>query len=117
MKVFTAAIFLAAATLADTSTRPSCTAGEREAWISGATAEMLSVKVGMTRQDLLKVFTPANGFFTTSRVAGTYQYRDSPYIKVDVEFSVAGGDNDTKESPNDIIQSISKPYLAQPVFD
>ncbi len=79
---------------------------------------MLTIKAGMTREDLLKVFTRAGGFFTTSRLAGTYEYKESPYIKVDVEFSKAPGeDNDTVENPKDIIQSISKPYLAPPVYD
>jgi len=79
---------------------------------------MQTIKVGMTRGDLLKLLTRAGGFFTTSRLAGTYQYKGSTYIKIDVEFSKAPGeDNDTAESPNDTIQSISKPYLAPPAYD
>jgi hypothetical protein len=118
MKALTVAMFLAIAALDGTSNTANCTAGEHETWISRATTEMQTIKVGMTREDLLKVFTRAGGFFTTSRLAGTYQYKESPYIKVDVEFSEAPGeDNHTAESPKDIIRSISKPYLAPPAFD
>jgi hypothetical protein len=118
MKALTVVMFLVIAALGGTPNPPNCTAGEREAWLSKATTEMQTVKVGMTREDLLKVFTRAGGFFTTSRLAGTYQYKESPYIKVDVEFSEdPGADNDTAESPKDVVQSISKPYLAPPAFD
>ncbi len=118
MKALTVVMFLVIAALGGTPNPASCTAGEHEAWISKATTEIQTIKVGMTREDLLKVFTKASGFFTTSRLAGTYQYKESPYIKVDVEFSEApGADKDTAENPKDIIQSISKPYLAPPTYD
>jgi hypothetical protein len=118
VKALTVVMFLVIAALGGTPNTANCTAGEHEAWISRATTEMQTIKVGMTREDLLKVFTRAGGFFTTSRLAGTYQYKQSPYIKVDVEFSEApGADNHTAESSKDIIQSISKPYLAPPAFD
>jgi hypothetical protein len=118
VKVLTVVIFLVIAALDGTANPPNCAAGEHEAWISRATTEIQTIKVGMTREDFLKVFTRAGGFATTRRLAGTYQYKESPYIKVDVEFSEApGAHNDTAESPKDIIQSISKPYLAPPSFD
>ena len=118
MKALMVVVFLVIAALGGTPTPPNCTAGEHDAWISKATTEMQTIKVGMTREDLLKVFTRASGFFTASRLAGTYQYKESPYIKVDVEFSQAPSTaNDTAENPKDIIQSISKPYLAPPAFD
>lgn len=118
MKSLTVVIFLVIAALGGTSNPPICPAGEHEIWIGKATTDIQTIKVGMTRRDLLTVFTRAGGFFTTSRLAGTYQYKGSTYIKVDVEFSKASGeDNDTAENPNDIIQSISKPYLAPPAFD
>jgi hypothetical protein len=118
VKTLTVVILLVIAALGGTPKPPNCTAGEYEAWISKAETEMETIRPGMTREDLLKVFTRAGGFFTASRLSGTYQYKGSSYIKVDVEFSEASGaDNDAKENPKDIIRSISKPYIAPPAYD
>jgi hypothetical protein len=45
---------------------------------------MKSIKPGMTRADLQKVFTTEGGI--SMRVQRTYVYRNCPYCKVDVEF-------------------------------
>ena len=81
-------------------------------WIANALQVMQAVKVGMTRSDLLKVFTTEGGLSTTSQQ--TYVYRQCPYIKVDVRFAAS---SDEKELPTDKIVEISRPYLAWSVFD
>jgi hypothetical protein len=96
----------------------SCKPAEHEEWMGRAVTEIATVKVGMTRSDLLNVFTPATGFFTTTKLTGTYVYKTSPYIRVDVEFNGSPDANkNTAESPRDTIKSISKPYLAAPTYD
>jgi len=74
---------------------------------------MQTIKVGMTRAELLKVFTIEGGRFT--RRQRRYVYRDCPYIKVDVVFAPA--DDGAAESPGDKIARISQPFLEWMIWD
>ena len=73
---------------------------------------MQTVKVGMTRSELMSVFTTEGGISTTSQ--RTYVLRQCPYVKVDVKFAAA---NREQELPTDRIVEISRPYLAWSVMD
>ena len=91
-------------------------------WIANSLKEIQKIKVGMTRADLLKVFTTEGGLSTG--LTRTYVYRECPYIKVDVEFEPVGrparnaeGRVTLVESGEDVIRTISKPYLAWMVID
>jgi hypothetical protein len=91
-------------------------------WILHSLEEIETVRVGMTRGDLLKVFTGDGGLSTALR--RTYVYRSCPYIKVDVQFRAVGrpdrdaeGRVTTIESEADEIIKISRPYLARPIAD
>jgi hypothetical protein len=73
-----------------------------------------SIKPGMTRQDLLKVFKTEGGLST--RLPRTFVSRDCPYFKGVVEFKAATGpdrDNvgflNSVEDNRDIIVRVSKP--------
>jgi len=81
-------------------------------WISGALNVMQTIKVGMTRADLINVFTTEDGLSTTSQ--RTYVYRQCPYIKVDVKFAASRRD---EELPSDKITAVSRPYLAWSIMD
>ena len=81
-------------------------------WIAGVLKATQSIKVGMTRSDLLKVFTTEGGLSWSSQ--RTYVYRQCPYIKVDVKFAAS---RNTEELPKDKIVEISRPYLAWSVMD
>ena len=70
-------------------------------WVGQALNEMETIKVGMKRKDLLKVFMPDGGLNS----GRTFIYRNCPYFKVDVEFQ------------QENILRISAPYLARPVLD
>jgi len=83
---------------------------------------MQTVKVGMTRADLLKVFTTEGGL--SSGLNRTYVYRQCPLIKVDVEFEPVGrpardgeGRVTLIEANEDVIKKVSKPYLEWGVTD
>jgi hypothetical protein len=78
-------------------------------WIETVMAYIATIKVGMTRSDLLKVFTTEGGLST--RTHQTYVLKQCPYIKVDVEFSPS-----TEES-TDKITKISRPYLYYSIVD
>jgi hypothetical protein len=93
---------------------------EHQKWIEHVMRSISSVKAGMTRKDLAKIFQPDGGLSTRSQTR--YLYRRCPYIKVDVEFSPAGEPGDASqeehyESPDDRIVKISRPYLDNPVAD
>src|SRR5262245_46707943 len=83
-------------------------------WVGESLKQMQSVKAGMTRAELLKVFTTEGGL--SSGLRRTYPFRECPYFKVDVEFDAVGRpaqDRDGRitliESDADVIKKISKP--------
>ena len=95
---------------------------EQTEWIAHSLKEMQTVKVGMTRADLLKVFTTEGGLSTG--LNRTYVYRQCPLIKVDVEFEPVGrpardgeGRVTLIEANEDVIKKVSKPYLDWGVTD
>jgi hypothetical protein len=91
-------------------------AAERVQWVEQSLKEMQTVKVGMTRGDLLKVFTEEGGLST--RTQQTYIYRGCPYFKVDVTFKPVGGvRRGDFVAPGDKIVNISRPYLDWSILD
>ena len=75
---------------------------EHTAWIVDVLNATQTIKTGMTRSDLMKVFTTEGGLPTTSR--RTYVYRQCPYVKVDVRFAASSRD---QELPIDKIIELS----------
>ena len=91
---------------------------EHTQWIESILKEAKAIKTGMTRGDLLKVFTPEGGL--SSRMKRTYAHAKCPLVKVDVEFKPAQPEEKSRElseRQDDKIVKISKPYLAWPVMD
>lgn len=91
-------------------------------WVARTLTRMLTIKPGMTRSDLLKVFTTEGGLSTG--LQRTFVSRDCPYFKVDVEFKAVGRRNRDREGRvtlvedgRDVIVRISKPYLDFAVMD
>jgi hypothetical protein len=83
---------------------------ERTKWIVKILYRTEKIKPDMQRKDLLKLFTTEGGLSTPCR--RTYVLIECPYIKVDVQFKAG-----SRESNEDLIESISKPYLAWGVMD
>jgi hypothetical protein len=96
---------------------PTSTAydSEQARWIDANLEELQSVKVGMTRAELLKVFMEEGGIST--RRQRRYVYRRCGLVKVDVEFAPAGDPNARTENPDDRIAKISKPFLERMISD
>ena len=89
---------------------------ERMQWIGKVLREIGQVRPGMKRKDLLTVFTTEGGLST--RTQRTYVYKDCPYIKVTVHFKVLGDESSAlDEYPDDIIESLSQPFLAGSTVD
>jgi hypothetical protein len=83
--------------------------------------DVSSIQAGMSRTDLLRIFTTEGGLST--RDEQRYVYRRCPYIKVMVNFrrpADAGDDwggAPQEEWAGDLIQSISKPFLEYSIAD
>jgi hypothetical protein len=91
-------------------------------WVAQALKRIQTIKPGMTREALLKVFTTEGGISTG--LQRTFVSRDCPYFKVDVEFRAVGRpdrDRDGRvtlvEGGQDIIVKISRPYLQFSILD
>ena len=86
----------------------------RTEWVAESLQRMESIRPGMKRSDLTRVFTTEGGLFTRTR--RTYVSLDCPYFKVDVQFRAAGTAGPA-ESNDDVIAQISRPYLQHPIMD
>jgi len=85
-------------------------------WVAEALKRIETIKPGMTREDLLRVFTTEGGLSTG--LHRTFVSRDCPYFKVDVTFEAvgrpsrdSGGRVTLQEDSRDVIVQISRPYL------
>jgi hypothetical protein len=88
----------------------------REEWVRTALIKMETMKPGMTRQEMLKVFRTEGGF--SDGLHRRFVSRDCPYFKVDIDFRAVGrADYDKdglitlEEDPRDVIVRVSQPYL------
>jgi hypothetical protein len=108
--------FIAAALILCSFSTPSFADGSVDKNLTQQISDILkeceSIKPGMTRADLLKVFTTEGGLST--QTWRTFVHSRCPYIKVDVEFAPT---TSKQEQPTDIITKISKPYLAWSIGD
>jgi hypothetical protein len=104
--------FVSAATILPSS---KSVTDEHTEWIAKSLKEIETVKVGMTRGDLLKVFSEEGGLST--RTWRRYVYRECPYIKVDVEFQPVGEPAKPTQNPQDKIIKISRPFLEWSILD
>lgn len=112
--VLAIALLLAATLFAPTQIRD--TDLEHRKWIVSVLESTGTIKPGMTRKDLLKVFMEEGGI--SNRFQRTYVYKGCPYIKVNVEFEAASNpEKGLTEMPEDRIRKISAPFLAYIVVD
>jgi hypothetical protein len=85
-------------------------------WVAKSLKEMQTIRPGMTRADLLKVFEEEGGIST--RTSQRYVYRGCPYFKVDVTFTPVGRLNDRlAKVSKDRIATISRPFLEWTIAD
>ncbi len=87
-------------------------AADHDVWLAEVLKEIKTVQPGKThREDLAKIFRRSGGLSTS--ISATFIYKDSSYIKVDIEFTpaIAGS---RKEDPKDIVTRVSKPYIDTP---
>ncbi len=91
------------------------------AWVGAVLDRMDTIKPGMTREQLLTVFTTEGGLSTL--VQRTYVSSDCPFFKVNVTFRPFNPTYDHEgrlsafEDGRDTILTISQPYLAYSIMD
>jgi hypothetical protein len=83
-------------------------------WIAGVIQAVQTIKPGMTRGDLQRLFEEEGGL--SSRKQRKYVYKRCPYIKVDVTFAPVDQDP-YNEKAADKITRISQPYLEYTIMD
>jgi hypothetical protein len=100
----------------------SSTQQDHVVWVGEVLKRMQSIKPGMTRSELLAVFTTEGGLSTG--LHRTFVSRECPYFKVDVEFEAVGrpsydgeGRVTLVEGDHDRIVKISPPYLQFSIID
>lgn len=81
---------------------------QRDMWVAKVYRKIETIHPGMKRSQLTPVFTTEGGI--SNRFQRTYVSIDCPYIKVDIRFKDSKGDA-LHEDPDDIIESVSRPYL------
>ena len=92
------------------------------AWVAESLERMQTIEPGMNRKQLLRVFTTEGGISTAMR--RTFVSRDCPYFKVNVTFRRAAESSGGSEHPDwlkemddDVITTISGPYLQFSIMD
>ena len=83
--------------------------------LSAVLMDVHKIKPGMTRAELEKMFSEQRGGSVQPflfRQHETFDYRKCELVHVDIDFRAS---DSKEERPTDIIDKISKPYLA-PVF-
>ena len=86
-------------------------------WIASAIAAAQSIHPGMHRRDLATKFGEEGGI--SSRTEQTYVWRECAYIKIRVHFKPISADvaNTYTEDPEDIITTVSDPYLQYSIMN
>jgi len=92
-------------------------------WVADSLIRMRTITPGMTRAELLEVFQTEGGMSTATM--RTFVSKDCPYFKVDVTFRGVGpsvpvdeGRSSIQiEDAQDVIVSISRPYLQFTILD
>jgi hypothetical protein len=102
---------------------PEPCAQNHEVWLAHLMEKMETIKPGMTRWDVLKVFRAEGGVpapmpTPTGLQRSRFVSQDCPYFKIDVEFEpVARGNlvynlsGFLTEDNRDVIVKVSKPYV------
>jgi len=89
---------------------------ERGKWLAKVMGQIAAIKPGKHRADLAELFR-GDGGITVGRER-RFVFKECPLIKIDVRFKPSGeGQQWLQEDPDDVIESVSKPYLEYPFAD
>lgn len=94
---------------------PRDTWEEHRQWIGSVLQSVATIKPGMTRTDVLRLFSEEGGLST--RTQRTYVYQQCPYIKIDITFSPSSNSTSSAEMPDDVVVNLSRPYLQYTIAD
>lgn len=89
---------------------------ERTKWVAKIMRQIETIRPGMKRKDLDELFTVDGG--VSMRTEQRYVLRECDCIKIDVRFKTPPeARKGIWEDPEDVIESVSKPYLEWPIMD
>lgn len=89
---------------------------ERTKWIARVMRQIQAIHPGMKRKDLDEFFTTEGGL--SWRTQEVYVSIECPYIKVTVHFNPTDEiPKDGRYDPEDVIKSVSEPYLQWAIMD
>jgi hypothetical protein len=104
-------------TIASSTDAQSDCRSDHVAWVAESLKRLLTLKPGMSREQLLRVVTTEGGL-VFSPLQRTFVSRDCPFFKVDIafrrapDFDVDGPRDEWHQEVNsDVVTSISRPYL------
>lgn len=115
LTIFAISLVVAGLTVFARSGAQSHDATTHSEWVAQSLKEMETIKVGMTRADLLRVFREEGGLST--RTQRQYVYRECIYIKVAVEFEPVETTAVLPENGKDKVVKISRPFIEWSVID
>ncbi len=91
---------------------------EHNAWVEKCLKDFESIKIGMTRKEIDKVFPLAGGIQSAS--PGRYIHPTCPYFHIDIEFDFKrdkANQGRAITSDDDQVISVSKPYIERNGWD
>jgi hypothetical protein len=122
LKSLAAFSLVGGATALSSSPDDSGSSSDHVAWVGESLKRMMTVRPGMNREQLMRVFSTEGGISMV--LQRTFVSRDCPYFKVDVTFHRAKGfdanasqDQWMQERDDDLIDRVSRPYLQFSIMD
>jgi len=96
---------------------PECS-NDHTNWVASCLKQMLTIQPGMTRAQLMQVFTTEGGL-VFSALQQTFVSRECPFFKVEVRFNRAPNTSagTFEELTTDVVESVSRPYLQFTIAD
>ncbi len=89
----------------------------RTAWMGKIFRQIETIQPGMHRRDLVALFREDGGINPINHQY-RYIFKECSMIKIDVSFKPSDGTRSSQEEdPDDIIESVSRPYLQYPIMD
>jgi hypothetical protein len=88
---------------------------QRTLWIAKVLRKLETIQPGMKRKDLDLLLKTEGGLSTRFEI--TLVSRECALIKVDVKFKPVEPLSSADENPEDVIESVSRPYLAWSIMD
>lgn len=89
---------------------------DRVQWLAQSMEEAQTIKVGMSKAELMKIFEPDGGL-QPGGWSGRFSLRSCPFIMINVQFRPPDSSNPAPPDDKMLIAKVSEPYLEPPALD